>query len=29
MLSDPDAWTPETLGATLGRFAAAAQRALI
>jgi AcrR family transcriptional regulator len=28
MLSDPDAWTPETLGAMLGRFAAAAQRAL-
>jgi AcrR family transcriptional regulator len=28
MLSDSDAWTPETLGAMLGRFAAAAQRAI-
>src|SRR5436190_1891085 len=28
MLSDPEAWTPETLGAMLGRFAAAAQQAV-
>jgi AcrR family transcriptional regulator len=28
MLSDSDAWTPETLGAMLGRFAAAAQQAI-
>ena len=28
MLSEPDAWTPETLGRTLGRFAAAAQSAM-
>ena len=28
MLSDDEAWTPETLGAMLGRLAAAAQRAV-